>query len=99
MGRSALVGVVAMWVNREMGSYVGSRRRWRDLPPRRRAAIAVAAALQLALAAAAWVDLARRPVTAVRGPKWRWGLAIAISWVGPIAYFRCGRIEPLAAAS
>jgi hypothetical protein len=48
--------------------------------------------LQLALLAAALVDLARRERT--RGPKWLWVLIILlVSLIGPILYFTLGREE------
>lgn len=47
------------------------------------------------MAAVAWIDLARRPASLVRGPKWPWALVIAVNVVGPLAYWRFGRIpEP-----
>jgi 4-amino-4-deoxy-L-arabinose transferase-like glycosyltransferase len=49
-------------------------------------------AIQLVLLAVALIDLIRRPRT--RGPKWAWGLAIAlISIFGPLAYFLFGRSD------
>ena len=39
----------------------------------------------------AWVDLARRPAKQVNGPKGMWAAIIAVSWVGPVAYFVKGR--------
>jgi hypothetical protein len=65
--------------------------RWPDLPPQRKAAIVAAAAVQFGLAGAAWADLARRPASGVRGPKWRWALLIAVNYAGPAAYFVWGR--------
>jgi hypothetical protein len=58
----------------------------------RRIVLAVLAALQLALAGAAWTDLARRPARLVRGPKWIWALVIAVNFVGPLWYLRWGRL-------
>jgi hypothetical protein len=66
-------------------------RRWRNLSTGQRRAIVVAASVQLALAAAAGVDLLRRPVEEVRGPKWAWAPAMAVNFVGPIAYLAWGR--------
>ena len=71
-----------------------SRRRWSDLTPAQRAAIASAAAVQIGLAAGAWYDLGRRPAALVRGPKPVWALALAVNVVGPIAYFTVGRRRP-----
>jgi hypothetical protein len=47
--------------------------------------------VQIALAAGAWWDLARRPATAVQGSKGAWALVIAVNFVGPVAYLRFGR--------
>ena len=67
---------------------------WRDLTPAQRAATAVLAAVQLALAVTAWRDLAKRPSTEVNGDKRLWTVIIAINWIGPILYFRKGRRGP-----
>ncbi|MCF6509950.1 hypothetical protein E9549_21530 [Blastococcus sp. MG754426] len=66
-------------------------RRWRDLSPRRRALLVALGAVQLALAAAAWTDLATRPAGRVNGSRRRWAVVIAVNWVGPLAWFRWGR--------
>ena len=68
-----------------------ARKRWSDLSDGEKTAVLVAASVQLSLAATAWVDLARRPAELVRGPKPAWALAIAVNFVGPIAYFTVGR--------
>ena len=67
------------------------RRRWSDLSPAQQRAIVAAGIVQVGLATAAWVDLARRPATAVRGPKAAWAAAIAVNFAGPVAYFIWGR--------
>ena len=67
------------------------RRRWRDLPPWQQRAIAVAGTVQVALALAAWADLARRPAAAVTGSKRAWAVVILVNFLGPLAYFRWGR--------
>ena len=66
-------------------------RRWADLTERQRTLILVAASVQLSLAATAWTDLARRPAEQVRGSKAVWAAAIAVNFVGPVAYFSRGR--------
>ena len=53
----------------------------------------VAGLVQVALSLAAWSDLALRPAAAVRGRKRVWAAVIAVNFVGPIAYFRFGRID------
>lgn len=59
-----------------------------------RVTVTALTAAQLALAAAAATDLARRPSSDIRGPKFLWSLAIPINWIGPIAYFTLGRVNP-----
>lgn len=49
-------------------------------------------ALEVGLAVAAWTDLARRPPAEVRGPKWCYALLICVNVIGPLSYFRWGRI-------
>ena len=68
-----------------------ARKRWNELSDVQKASIIVGAAAELALAGAAWADLARRPAQQVRGPKAAWALAIAVNFVGPISYFTLGR--------
>jgi hypothetical protein len=67
------------------------RRGWRELTPRQRTLALVLGSVQLALAAAAWADLATRPAEEVNGSKVRWALVIAVNWVGPLAWFGRGR--------
>lgn len=66
-------------------------RRWPDLSSRQRTALLLAGSLQLALAVAAWTDLATRPASRVNGPKGRWAAVITVNFVGPISHFRWGR--------
>jgi len=68
-----------------------NKTRWSDLSPAQRTGVVAAASLQVALAATAWVDLARRPAELVRGPKVAWAAAIAVNFVGPLTYFAVGR--------
>jgi hypothetical protein len=68
-----------------------SNRRFSELSSRQQAAVLTLASVKLSLAATAWADLATRPAAAVNGRKSRWALIIAISYVGPLAYFRWGR--------
>ena len=86
-----------------------TRKRWNDYSTGQRRAIGALGACQLALAVAAWIDLARRPADRVAGPKPWWAAVIAVNFVGPIAYFRWGRkthlgpqwteMEPVAGAA
>lgn len=68
-----------------------ARRRWNELTDLQKTAVLAAACVQISLAATAWVDLARRPAQQVRGPKPAWAAAIAVNFVGPLAYFTLGR--------
>ena len=63
------------------------RPRWGDLTSRQKARVLVLAALQLSLAASAWLDLATRPRGQVNGNKGTWAAVIAINFFGPILYF------------
>jgi hypothetical protein len=62
-----------------------------ELSPGRRMGIAVGALVQVALAVWAFVDLARRAPTEVRGRKGLWIPVILVNWIGPAAYFLFGR--------
>jgi len=67
--------------------------RWNDLTSREQAAVLVLASVQLSLAAAAWADLATRPSERVNGHKAAWGVVIGVNFIGPLAYFRWGRVQ------
>lgn len=68
-----------------------SKKKFADLGRGQQALVVVLAVVQLSLATAAWVDLARRPADRVSGSKAKWALTIAINFFGPIRYFRKGR--------
>jgi hypothetical protein len=68
-----------------------ARRRWRDLTPRQQTTVLTLASVQLSLAVTAWRDLAVRPAATINGPKAVWAAAIAVNFLGPLAYFRWGR--------
>ncbi|MGH9021022.1 MAG: PLDc N-terminal domain-containing protein [Acidimicrobiales bacterium] len=70
------------------------KKRWRDMSPLQKAATVVLGLTQFTLAVIAWSDLARRPDSQVRGPKWRWAIAIGANFFGPVAYLRKGRVHP-----
>ena len=67
------------------------KKKWSDLTPAQQTALLTAAAVQISLAATAWIDLARRPADQVRGSKAAWAAAIAVNFIGPISYFAFGR--------
>ena len=73
---------------------VARTRKWDELSPGTKRLVVVAGAVEAVLKVAALVDLARRPAEQVRGPKWRWALAVAAAnsfGLVPLAYFRWGR--------
>lgn len=67
------------------------QKKWSELTSAQRATIVGLGAVQLSLAATAWVDLARRSPEQVNGGKGKWAAIIAINWIGPILYFTKGR--------
>jgi hypothetical protein len=65
--------------------------KWSDLSSRQQTGMVIGGLIQLALAATAWADLARRPADRVNGPKGLWAVLIAVNFVGPLSYFVLGR--------
>ena len=63
-----------------------------DLSKRQRRIIAAAAA-EAALKTAMLIDLARRPASHVRGPKWLWASTALVNTAGiaPLSHFIVGR--------
>ena len=70
-----------------------AKRKFQDLPVAARAAIVVAGVVEVGLLAAAQIDISRRPADRIRGSKRFWRLISLINVVGPLAYFRRGRVE------
>lgn len=70
-------------------------KKWSDLTTVQKAAVTVAASVQLSLAATAWADLASRDAAEINGSKVKWAAVIAINFVGPILYFTRGRKPPV----
>jgi hypothetical protein len=68
-------------------------RTWSELTPRQQAAVLTLGSVQLSLAATAWTQLARTPAPLVRGRKLVWAAVIAVNWIGPVAWFRWGRVR------
>ena len=67
------------------------RKRWNELSGRQRRAIMAAGGIQVLLAAAALLDLRRRPSDQIRGSEKLWAAAAFVNFVGPLAYFAFGR--------
>jgi bacteriorhodopsin len=68
-----------------------SKRTFSDLSTAERVAVGAAGVVQVGLAAAALLDLRRRPARKVRGDKRLWVAAAFVNYIGPIAYFTYGR--------
>ncbi|MFI6498260.1 PLDc N-terminal domain-containing protein [Nonomuraea typhae] len=66
-------------------------RRWNELTERQRWALGVGSGLQLALLAAALIDLRRRPAAEIRGSKRMWAAIVFVNFAGPLAYFTLAR--------
>jgi hypothetical protein len=67
------------------------QRKWADLTTTQQALVVAGAAVEITLTTIAGADLARRPRSQVRGPRWAWALALTIQPVGPVLYLLVGR--------
>lgn len=67
------------------------KRSWRDLNTGQKVGVIVLGAVELALFAAAQLDIRRRPANEIRGPKALWMALAFINVLGPLAYFAVGR--------
>ena len=72
-------------------------KQWQDLTDRQKRGIVVLGLLQLALLAAALIDIRRRPAEEINGSKRLWTMVVFINGIGPIAYFVFGRKRPASA--
>lgn len=72
---------------------MASKKKWSDFTDTQKAAILLAASVELSLTATALADLVRRPREQVRGPKALWLLGCFVQPVGPIAYLAWGRTK------
>lgn len=66
--------------------------RWDEASNAKRVAVMLLVSLKVATTVSAWVDLAERPPELVKGRKRTWAFIIAIDVIGPILYYRRGRI-------
>jgi hypothetical protein len=67
------------------------KKSFKDLSGEQKRRVAVTAAVQMALQAAALKDLKKRPKTLINGPKPAWFAASFVNFIGPVAYFLFGR--------
>jgi hypothetical protein len=69
-------------------------KQWKDLTDTQKRGLVLLGTLQLALLAAALLDIHRRSADTINGSKRLWRLAVFINFIGPIAYFLFGRKRP-----
>lgn len=67
------------------------RRTWRELDPAQRTRIVAVGVVQVAMQAAALLDLRRRADAELNGSKRLWAALSFVNFLGPIAYFVAGR--------
>ena len=70
------------------------QKQWKDLTDAQQRSLVLMGALQLALLAAALIDIRRRPADAINGSKRLWTAVVFINGIGLIAYFVVGRKRP-----
>lgn len=70
---------------------MSTHRSWSDLSTTQHRMVYLAGAIEALLTTRAARDLARRPASAVRGPRLAWALSLVVQPVGPIAYLALGR--------
>lgn len=67
---------------------------WAELTDRQRALVVLAVVTDSVAKVVALRDLRRRPAELVRGPRWLWGTAVALTGSGgavPLLYLAVGR--------
>jgi len=70
---------------------MAAKKKWGELGGRSRALIVVTGIVEVALLAAALIDIRRRPADGINGPKWMWTPVAFVTLIGPLAYFAFGR--------
>lgn len=70
---------------------MANKKSWSELSPRSKVLAVVATLVELVLTSVALSDLRKRERSAVRGPKWLWGLVCFVQPVGPVLYLLVGR--------
>jgi flagellar biosynthesis/type III secretory pathway M-ring protein FliF/YscJ len=66
-------------------------KQWSDLTATQQAGLVFMGAIQIALLAAALIDIRQRSADELNGSKRLWTLAAFVNFVGPLAYFIFGR--------
>ena len=71
-----------------------TKKKFSELSPAARTAAIVAGVIEVALFAAAQIDIYRRSPEQIRGSKGLWVGLCFINILGPLSYFRFGRKKP-----
>lgn len=79
--------------------HLSTKLRWGELSIWQRAGVVLLSVTQLALLAAALLDIRHRPATATNGNKRWWTAAAFVKFVGPLAYYLLGRKRAYPGAS
>jgi hypothetical protein len=67
------------------------RKPWGDMTTTQQAGLVLMGVIQIALLAAALIDIRRRSADELNGSKRLWTLAAFVNFIGPLAYFIFGR--------
>jgi hypothetical protein len=67
------------------------RKQWGDMTTTQQAGLVLVGVIQVALLAAALIDIRRRSADELNGSKRFWTLAAFVNFIGPLAYFIFGR--------
>jgi flagellar biosynthesis/type III secretory pathway M-ring protein FliF/YscJ len=67
------------------------RKQWGDMTTTQQAGLVLMGVIQVALLAAALIDIRRRSAAELNGSKRLWTLAAFVNFIGPLAYFIFGR--------
>jgi flagellar biosynthesis/type III secretory pathway M-ring protein FliF/YscJ len=67
------------------------RQPWGDMTTTQQAGLVLMGVIQVALLAAALIDIRRRSADELNGSKRLWTLAAFVNFIGPLAYFIFGR--------
>lgn len=68
-----------------------TNKKWKDLTPAQQAGVGLLGMVQIGLLIAAQVDLSKRRVDQLNGPKTLWRLLSFVNFIGPLTYFAVGR--------
>jgi flagellar biosynthesis/type III secretory pathway M-ring protein FliF/YscJ len=70
---------------------IWNRKPWGDMTTKQQAGLVLIGVIQVALLAAALIDIRRRSADELNGSKRLWTLAAFVNFIGPLAYFIFGR--------